>query len=99
MNVIGLRGCTADVVILEEAAHMDKQVFFTVVVPLLGVKHTAVLAISTPDDEFNYYTQLLELGLFRCIKIGLTCDACEALGLPCTHRIKRLPHWKTMCKF
>ena len=85
-------------VILEEAAHMDKKVFFEVVVPLLGVKHTAVLAISTPDDEFNYYTQLLELGLFKVIKIGLTCEACEAMGLACTHKIRRLPHWKTMSK-
>ena len=85
-------------VILEEAAHMDKKVFFEVVVPLLGVKHTAVLAISTPDDEFNYYTQLLELGLFKVIKIGLTCEACEAMGLACTHKIRRLPHWKTMSR-
>jgi hypothetical protein len=77
---------------------MDKQVFFQVVVPLLGVKHTAVLAISTPDDEFNYYTQLLELGLFKVIKIGLTCESCEAMGLVCTHKIKRLPHWKTMTR-
>ena len=77
---------------------MDKKVFFEVVVPLLGVKHTAVLAISTPDDEFNYYTQLLELGLFKVIKIGLTCEACEAMGLACTHKIRRLPHWKTMSR-
>jgi hypothetical protein len=96
--ITGLRGCTADVVILEEAAHMDKQVFFQVVVPLLGVKHTAVLAISTPDDEYNYYTQLLELGLFKTIKIGLTCESCQAMGLPCTHVIKKLPSWKTQSR-
>lgn len=47
----GLRGQGADVVILEEAAFMPAKVFKVVVAPLLGVDGTAVLAISTPDDE------------------------------------------------
>ena len=46
-----LRGCTADVIILEEAAFMKERVFFKIVAPLMGVDDTAVLAISTPDDE------------------------------------------------
>ena len=32
---------------------MDPMVFNVVCVPLLGVDHTALLAISTPDDECN----------------------------------------------
>lgn len=51
MCVLGLRGCTADIVIMEEAAHMNPEVFRVVVSPLMGVNHTAVIAISTPDDE------------------------------------------------
>ena len=83
---------------------MDKNVFFSVVVPLLGVGGTAVLAISTPDDEFNYYTELLELKvgdndepLFNVIKVGLACDACVELGKSseCPHLVHELPHWKT----
>lgn len=91
----GLRGCGADVIILEEAAHMNPDVFFQVVVPLLTVRHTAVLAISTPDDEFNYYTELLECGLFHTIKVGLICDPCMAKGIPCNHMKKKLPSWKS----
>jgi hypothetical protein len=82
----GLRGCTADVVIMEEAAHMDKRVFNEVVVPLFGVINTAVLAISSPDDDQNYYSELLELKtstgetFFKVIKIGLACDSCFDAG-------------------
>jgi hypothetical protein len=96
----GLRGCTADIVILEEAAFMDKGVFFAVCVPLLGVKHTALLAISTPDDEFNFYSELFELkkddgqNLFHLISIGLACQTCLDNGLQCTHKLDKLPHWK-----
>jgi hypothetical protein len=98
----GLRGATADVVILEEAAFMDKQVFFQVCVPLMGVKQTALLAISTPDDEFNFYSELFTLkrpdgkDMFYIIKIGLACDDCIEAGLsPCNHLLSKLPHWKT----
>jgi len=55
----------------------------------------AVLAISTPDDEFNYYTELLECGLFETIKIGLVCGPCEQKGIACTHRKHKLPNWKS----
>ena len=100
--VPGLRGCTANVIVLEEAAFIDPQVFFQVVVPLMGVRHTAVLAITSPDDEFNYFSEVIELKnehdqpLFHSIKIGLMCDSCQQRGVAkCPHRIHRLPHWKS----
>jgi hypothetical protein len=71
---------------MEEAAHMDPKVFKTVVVPLFGVVNTAVLAISSPDDDQNYYSELLELktkdgqSFFKVIKIGLACDRCVDAG-------------------
>ena len=37
-RVAGLRGITAKVVILEEAAFIDQALFFEVIVPLLGVE-------------------------------------------------------------
>lgn len=87
---IGLRGATADVVILEEAAFMDKQVFFQVCVPLLGVNHTALLAISTPDDEFNFYSELFDLkrpdgkSMFKMIKIGNSKTPTRMIQHSCT---------------
>jgi hypothetical protein len=97
-----LRGCTADIIILEEAAHMDKQIFFQVVAPLLSVANTAILAISTPEGELNYYSQLMQLKnendgpLFKCIQIGLSCAKCTAKGITvqCKHNKGRLPQWK-----
>jgi len=71
---------------MEEAAFMDPKVFKTVVVPLFGVVNTAVLAISSPDDESNYYSELLELktkdgeSFFEIIRIGLACVSCLDAG-------------------
>jgi hypothetical protein len=64
------------------------------VLPLIGVKNTAVLGISTPQDELNYYNQLMESGFFKCIKIGLSCEACLSKGVKCPHKRDRLPAWK-----
>lgn len=82
---------------------MDKQVFFQVVAPLLSVANTAILAISTPEGELNYYSQLIQLKgdndepLFKCIQIGLACQKCLAKGImkQCRHNKGRLPMWKS----
>lgn len=97
-----MRGCTADVIILEEAAHLKTELFHQVIVPLLTVDHTALLAISSPGDELNYYSLLQDLKnqygepLFKNIKIGLSCQRCmDAEIEKCTHSLKRLPAWKS----
>ena len=93
-------------VILEEASRLDRAVFTEVVVPLLGVKDTAVLAISTPLDENNFYSQMLELTqsdgvtpLFNVISVSLICDECKQKDLKnqltCPHRQNEIPPWKT----
>ena len=43
-----LKGSGGDLIVCEEAAYMDQQVFYEVVVPLLGLRDTAMIAISTP---------------------------------------------------
>ena len=71
--------------------------------PLLSVEGTATLAISTPDDELNYYSELINLPgedgkpLFKSIQIGLSCKKCIAKGVmtQCKHTLNRLPMWKT----
>lgn len=75
---------------------MNPGVFYEVVVPLLTVRFTSVLAISTPDDEFNYYSELIECGLFETIKVGLICQPCIDKGfIDCRHMRKRIPPWKS----
>lgn len=46
-----LRGTGGDLVILEEAAFIATEVWTEVVIPLLEVKNTGLIAISTPLDS------------------------------------------------
>ena len=99
---LGLRGCTADVIVLEEAAHLKPQLFHNVIVPLLTVEHTAMLAITSPGDEQNYISVIQDLQnadgepLFYNIKIGMMCEKCLKEGKEkCKHELKRLPNWKS----
>ena len=46
-----LRGTGGDLVILEEAAFIAPEVWTEVVIPLVEVKNTALIAISTPLDS------------------------------------------------
>ena len=81
--------------------------FFEVIVPILELKNTALLAISTPMDEFNFYSKLTELkddkGLpfFNTIKAGRICKQCSLLPheemLKCDH-VKDTAHWKSVRK-
>mgnify|MGYP004205487419 CR=1 FL=1 len=91
-------------IILEEASRLDTDVFFEVVVPLLGVANTALLGISTPMGEDDYYSQLTKLSdenerpLFKSLSIELCCPACrakDATATQCVHRIDMLPEWKS----
>ena len=89
---------------MEEASRLDTAVFYEVVVPLLGVSNTAVLGISTPLGEDNYYSQITMLKdeskrpLFKSLSIQLICDACrenDKDALSCVHRLDLLPQWKS----
>ena len=89
---------------MEEAAFMSPLMFAKIVVPLLGVDKTALLAISTPDDELNYYTNLMNVcredgrPLFKTIRLGMACQSCEAAGIPCNHKLYKLPFWKPIAR-
>ncbi len=87
--------------LIEEAAFIDPLMFKSVIVPIMGMCNVAVLAISTPDDQFNYFTELMNkkkpdgTPLFSIIDVGLTCRACVEKGeLSCPHKVNRLPAWK-----
>jgi len=60
-SVAGLKGVGCRVAVLEEASRMDEAVFNEVVLPLLGVNNTSVIAISTPMEDSNYFSQLLRM--------------------------------------
>ena len=80
---------------------MDQQVFYEVVVPLLGMRDSALLAISTILDPSNFYTKLIDMRdqngelLFEINRFELVCDACRKTDTPwlCTHMTDTLPPW------
>ncbi len=90
-------------IIIDEAAHIDVNLFYEVIVPILEMTMTALLAISTPLDEFNYYSKLVDMKddkgepFFVIIKAGRICDDCSRLPyeqmLKCDH-VEDTAHWK-----
>ena len=91
-----------DVVVCEEAAFMDLRVFYEVVVPLLEVKDTAMIMISTPVDKYNFYMVMLRMkdkngeSPFYLHICAMQCAACEKeKRLGCTHMEHLRPTWKT----
>jgi hypothetical protein len=101
-----LKGSGGDLIICEEAAYMDQQVFYEVVVPLLGMRDTALIAISTILDPSNFYSKLVDLRdgqgtpLFDVQKFELVCDACRLTKTPwrCTHMVDTMPPWLSESK-
>jgi len=100
-SVKGLKGVGGKVIVLEEASRLDQAVFQEVVVPLLGVRDTALIGISTPLDANNFYSELVESKkpdgdpLFNVVTIRLLCDACEKAGkTECPHNTD-IPPWKS----
>lgn len=90
-------------IIIDEAAHISLDLFYETIVPMLELTNTALLAISTPLDEFNYYSKLVEQKdehgnpFFKTIKAGRVCDDCSRLAydemIKCDH-IEDTAHWK-----
>ena len=89
-----------------QAAFIDLQVFYEIVVPLLEMDTTALIAISTPQDKQNFYSEMFELKdargepFFRTIKVSLICKKCEEAGkgTSCTHNLDLIPPWKSAGK-
>jgi hypothetical protein len=52
-SVAGLKGVGAKIVILEEASRLDEAMFQEVIIPLLGVKDTTLIGISTPLEAVS----------------------------------------------
>lgn len=72
---------------------MDTKVFYEVIVPLLEVESTALICISTPQDDMNFYSAMFDMKLpngdplFVTLEVSLVCDACKESDHP-----ERCPH-------
>jgi hypothetical protein len=84
-------------VIIDEAAHVDPDLFFKVIAPILQLRNTALLALSSPEGDSNYYSQFISMAegeegeepLFKVVDCILMCDDCKKLeradAVECNH--------------
>ena len=102
--MIRLRGTGGDLIILEEAAFILPAVWTEVVIPLIEVKNTALIAISTPLDSSNFYSTLISMvddrgnKIFEVYEGRAACAKCvETLEDPskCPHVQLERPAWKS----
>jgi hypothetical protein len=99
----GLRGQGGDLLLLEEAGHISDAMLRINVVPMMLVKNTAVIAITTPGSEDAFFSQLISRKApdgrpyFKYISMGLICDLCLRLGRTCVpaHVKISLPHFRS----
>ncbi len=90
---------------IDEAAHVPEDLFYETIVPILELKRTSLLCISTPMDDFNFYSRLLDrkddegVPLFNTIRAGRVCDECQLLPyeqlIMCDH-LQQTAHWKSV---
>jgi hypothetical protein len=97
------RGTGADVIIIDEAAHIDPKLFFKTILPILQMKNTSLMCLSSPEGDENYYSQLMNLkdedtgeSFFHVINCFQICKECmkleRELQIKCTH-VKSSAHW------
>jgi hypothetical protein len=92
------------VIIIDEAAHIDHRLFFKTIIPILSMKNTSLLCLSSPEGDSNYYSALMNLkrddgsgeSFFNVIECFQICKNCRKLErvkqIQCTH-VKSTAHW------
>lgn len=96
------RGISANIIICEEAAAMSYHFIGVVAVPLIQVKGTTFIAISTVQGEDNHFSKLLNLktvdgrsSIFNVFRFFNTCNDCreEGKASSCKHMENERPSW------
>lgn len=87
---------------MDEAAHIDPKLFFKTIVPILSMKNTSLLCLSSPEGDSNYYSSLMTLkrpdgtSFFQVVECFQICKACRKLErikqIQCNH-VKSTAHW------
>ena len=99
-NATGARGNRASVIIMDEAAFIKPKMIHEIIAPLMRVKHTVVIALSTSQGEDNWLSHVMvrkdEIAKRNVIvqQIKAVCEQCEVYGVEkCNHR-GDLPPWQ-----
>jgi len=89
--------------VIDEAAHIDPKLFFKTIIPILSMKNTSLLCLSSPEGDSNYYSALMNLkregtdepffNVIECFQICKKCLKLERVkAIQCTH-VKSTAHW------
>lgn len=87
----------ATIIIMEEFAYVPPECFFEVVVPLMMIKNTAMIGITTiSGNTDNYVNDFIRRGVFEYVEITLVCDSCKKAGevRDCPHKRSERPYWQ-----
>ena len=96
------RGINADIIILDEAAYIPKDMIQDVIGPLVKVRNTVLVALSTfaNNDPDNWFTQIMRRDdpqikrLAKRQMLELRCEACKQRNFTsCDHKRHLLPAW------
>lgn len=97
-----------DLIIIDEMAYIAPELFYEVILPLIGVNRARILGISTPTgDTHNFFQRMLELRypntddpVFASFILELVCKRCKRLKLydSCRHMEHKQPQWKGSAK-
>jgi len=95
------RGFSPRVMIGEEAAFMEPQIWTSVMVPLIENKKCTTILISTPPTTPNFFTELFNVknteDMVDAMRLDMVCDDCNIGPNPqlCTHNDRYIPSWKS----
>jgi hypothetical protein len=95
-------GC--DLCIVDEAAHANPDLFYDVLFPILQMKKTSMMALSSPEGTTNHFSKWIKLPdpdnptqtWFRTLECFMICEDCRKLPkeeqIRCTH-VKQTAFW------
>ena len=92
---------------VDEAAFMDPELFFNVILPIMEIAVTALIMISTLVSIWNYLCDLMKITfagsketVFNVLQQTLVCDRCMEKGraTSCIHKRHELPPFKNAGK-
>lgn len=96
---LALRGVDAKLIIGEEAAHIKPEIYSLLIWPLLRVKNTCVFLISSPSNQYNYVSILMQKRnaetseyIFHLVSATQSCEVCLRKGISkCGHSMASSP--------
>ncbi len=82
---------------------MDREVILQVVIPVMSVKGTAFIGLSTLGGPENLFNKMLDMvhpdgrKIFKTMVVNLVCDRCRRRGVAdaCQHNRHVIPPWQS----